>query len=82
MNRRLLFVLIAAVLTASCATHRTPEVQALTSDIFGAAAQTLACRAGEAPYCLSKGSRIKSVNQNRSCTCASTELVIDPRFVR
>jgi hypothetical protein len=82
MNRRLLFVLIAAALTPSCATQRTPEVHALTSDIFGAAARTLACRVGEAPYCLSKGSRIKSVNQNMSCECGSTELVIDARFVR
>ena len=78
MNRRLLFVLIAAALTAGCATHRTPEVQALTSDIFGAAAQKLACRAGEAPYCLAKGSRIKRANQDLRCECAPQNLLLNP----
>jgi hypothetical protein len=80
MNRRLLFILIAAALTAGCATHRTPEAEALTSDIFGAAAQNRACQAGEASYCLVRGSHIKSVDQDRRCECAPQNMLTEPRL--
>ena len=82
MNRRLLFVLIAACLTASCATQHPPDAKALTSDILSAAAVKRACVRGEVPYCLAKGTRINGTSQELGCECAPQGLLTDPRPLR
>ena len=75
MNRRLSIILIAACLSAGCATSPTTQTEALASDILGARARQLVCASGEIPYCITNGTRLKKASAVKECGCApSAEL--------
>lgn len=78
MNRPpfLLLAAVAVLLSAGCANTPGSATQNLTDDILHGSSRNPACAAGEIAHCMTPGSRINGLNEQRTCECLVRELLI------
>ena len=81
MNRPTFVVLVAlaAALSAGCASTARSPTQSLASDIVYGSSSNPNCASDEAPRCMTIGTRIHSLNPQRTCECLMRELVLHAR---
>jgi len=77
----LLLTVLAASLSAACASAPQPETQRLTSEIVSNASQNQACASDEIPSCRTTGTRITSRYAQKTCGCLQRELLFRPPAV-
>jgi hypothetical protein len=74
----LLLSVLAASLSAACASGPQPETERLTSEILSRSSQNQACSSDEIPTCRTTGTRITSRYAQKTCGCMLREQLGQP----
>jgi hypothetical protein len=68
MKRPIVLLLVAACLSAGCATRAPVEKASLIAEVFRTPSHSLNCAGVEVPYCRTNATRVEAA-QEESCRC-------------